>query len=84
MTPLTLTIAAVLAAVAAAAIGHHYSPARRAARQHRRQQRFAAEMRALNVRKARLEVAGRLAGDPNEWPTFWASHNLDDCMRGGA
>lgn len=58
MTPLTLTIAAVLAAAAAAAIGHRYSPAR----QHRRQQQAVAQHRRL----ARLRMDGHLAIHDNE------------------
>ena len=84
MTPLALTTCAVLAAVAAAAIGHRYSPTQRARRRAQREQAFAAEMRALNLRRARLEVAGLLASSPNAWATFWASHQLDDVLRGGS
>lgn len=73
MTPLALTIAAVLAAAAAAAIGHRYRPSRRRARQLRRQRQI-----------ARYRIAGQLSRDPDAWEQFWATHGLDDCMRGGA
>ena len=79
-----LSLIAVAAAITAAALGHRYSPARRARRRAQREQAFAAEMRTLNLRRARLEVAGLLASSPNAWATFWASHQLDDVLRGGS
>jgi hypothetical protein len=82
VSPALLTAAAVTTALLAAAIAYRYSPARRTARRDRREAAFVAELRALNLRKTWLEVAGRLARDPNAWTVFWATHGLDQAVPG--
>lgn len=82
MSPALLTAAAVTAALLAAAIGYRYGPARRAARRTKREAAFVAELRALNLRKTWLEVAGQLKRDPNAWTVFWATHGLDQALPG--
>lgn len=79
---MTLTLTAVAAACVAAAVGWRYSPARRQARRNRREQRFVAELRALNLRRSRLIVEGQFAADPNAWTVFWATHGLDQVLPG--
>ena len=82
MNAVTAVIGSCALAALAAAIGRYNTDTRRAARRDRRETAIVAELRALNLRKARLTVAGRLSSDPNAWTVFWATHGLDQVQPG--
>ncbi|HUR74415.1 MAG TPA: hypothetical protein VMZ00_09065 [Sporichthya sp.] len=87
MTPLTLTLCAVLAAATAAAIGHHYSPARRARRKQAAEQARVLRRHQAITRQVQINVAGRIAVHTAEsvWLDLLAQHTeLYSDQRGGA